>query len=199
MSTCDHSKDNIRKRIASMHNQVKDADVQLEFVQILYDFCRDEPSTGVVVQGGGVKLILAVMQNHLEDTLLQRECLVLLQRLIGRGGTSATKIALGANIVDKLCNAMDHHKQDKPLQGAAASVFRELLAKGGEHAARQAADSDAAKLLSSIKSKDVNVQYQAVHAVRAIQRLAPQGAQKETEDDDDAPVTPSEEADVIVY
>jgi hypothetical protein len=189
MTKHEQNKENIKKRISAMLDQVNDADAQLDFIQILHKFCKDEPTTGVVVQAGGVKLTLSAMDTHLEDLLVQRECTVLLQRLVGRGGTSATKAALAANVLDKLCNAMEQHPRDQTLQGAAASVFRELVAKGGENAAKLIADSDAVKLLSAITSKmDVNVQYQAVKAVAAIHRLAP----PEEEYDDFAPPTPSE-------
>lgn len=150
---------------------VSDPIAQIEAAERLLVLCKDEASTGIIVQAGAVKTVVAAMQHHIEHAIAQRELIVVLHRLIERGGSSAAKASLSLGAVQSLCDAMEQHPKDRSIQGAVASCFRILMDKGGTHGAKAVANADVLQLLSGITSrKDANVQYQAFKAVEAIEK-----------------------------
>lgn len=176
MSTFKHTKKDIEKWMVKVHDQMKDADFQVEVCQRLHTLCKDEASTSIIVQGGAIKAIVAAMEKHEENEEVQRESAVVLHRLIERGGAPAAKAALTAGVIDRLCIAMQQHPHMTSLQSTVASVFRQLVTKCGENAAKAADAAGALEDLTNIQTRvrrDENAKYQATKAIAAIKKALP--------------------------
>jgi len=174
MSTFKHSKKDVCKWMERVHAELQDPSAQIKAAQQLFVLCKDEASTGILVQAGAVRTIVAALQEHLDDEDVLKATVVVLHRLIERGGAPAAKSALSAGAVEDLCYAMQMHPHNMSVQGGVATVFRILVIKGGAKAAKAAAAADVVEILSGIKSKhDANAQYQASKAIETIKKAQP--------------------------